>query len=87
MDIEQKTELEKDEVILDQEAAAKEAAPAEETQKSEKPKKEKAPRVNVGAFLKNVNQSLAKIQQSGIPAVSERRETDSQIVLTTTIPK
>ena len=49
--------------------------------------KEKAPRVNVGAFLKNVNQSLAKIQQSGIPAVSERRETDSQIVLTITIPK
>ena len=49
--------------------------------------KEKAPRVNVGAFLKNGNQSLARIQQSGIPAVSERRETDSQIVLTITIPK
>ena len=49
--------------------------------------KEKTPRVNVGAFLKNVNQSLAKIQLSGIPAVSERRETDSQIVLTITIPK
>jgi len=49
--------------------------------------KEKAPTVNVGAFLKNVNQSLAKIQLSGIPAVSERRETDSQIVLTITIPK
>ena len=49
--------------------------------------KEKTPTVNVGAFLKNVNQSLAKIQLSGIPAVSERRETDSQIVLTITIPK
>jgi ParB family chromosome partitioning protein len=49
--------------------------------------KEKTPKVNVGAFLKNVNQSLARIQQSGIPAVSERRETDSQIVLTITIPK
>ena len=49
--------------------------------------KEKAPRVNVGAFLKNVNQSLARIQLSGIPAVSERRETESQIVLTITIPK
>ena len=49
--------------------------------------KEKTPKVNVGAFLKNVNQSLAKIQLSGIPAVSERRETDSQIVLTITIPK
>lgn len=44
MDIEQKTEQEKEEVILGQEAEAAEA-PAEETQKSEKPKKEKAPRV------------------------------------------
>ena len=45
------------------------------------------PNINVGAFLSNLNQSLAKIQLSGIPAVSERRETDSQIVLTITIPK
>ena len=45
------------------------------------------PKANVGAFLNNLNQSLAKIQLSGIPAVSERRETDSQIVLTITIPK
>ena len=51
-------------------------------------KKEDSPaRVNVGAFLNNLNQSLQKIQLSGIPAVSERRETDSQIVLTITIPK
>ena len=49
--------------------------------------KENAPKANVGAFLKNVNQSLARIQLSGIPAVSERRETDRQIVLTITIPK
>jgi len=42
---------------------------------------------NVGLFLNNLNQSLARIQQSGVPAVSERRETDSQIVLTITIPK
>ncbi len=48
---------------------------------------EKVSRVNVASFLKNVNQSLAKIQLSGIPAISERRETDSQIVLTITIPK
>ena len=46
-----------------------------------------APRANVGSFLNHLNQSLAKIQQSGIPAISERRETDSQIVLTITIPK
>lgn len=42
---------------------------------------------NVGAFLNNLTQSLQKIQRSGIPAVSERRETESQIVLTITIPK
>ncbi|MDO5544383.1 MAG: ParB/RepB/Spo0J family partition protein [Eubacteriales bacterium] len=42
---------------------------------------------NVGAFLNNLTQNLQKIQLSGIPAVSERRETDSQIVLTITIPK
>ena len=49
--------------------------------------KEKAPKINVGAFLKNINQNLAKIQLSGIPAISERLETDRQIVLTITIPK
>ena len=47
----------------------------------------KLPRANVGSFLNNLNQSLARIQRSGIPAVSERRETESQIVLTITIPK
>lgn len=47
----------------------------------------KTARTNVGTFLNNLNQSLARIQQSGIPAVSERRETESQIVLTITIPK
>ena len=50
-------------------------------------KRQKQPKANVGAFLNNLNQSLARIQMSGIPAVSERRETDSQLVLTITIPK
>ena len=50
-------------------------------------KQTKTPKANVGAFLNNLNQSLARIQMSGIGAVSERRETDSQIVLTITIPK
>jgi len=49
--------------------------PAEETQP------------DVAAFLRGVNQTLNRIQRSGIAAVSERRETDSQIVLTITIPK
>ena len=48
---------------------------------------EKKPHADVGAFLKNVSQTLSRIQRSGIPAISERRETDSQIVLTITIPK
>ena len=50
-------------------------------------KAEKIPRANVGAFLNNLTQNLQKIQLSGIAAVSERRETESQIVLTITIPK
>ena len=44
-------------------------------------------KANVGAFLSYLNQSLARIQLSGISAVSERRETENQIVLTITIPK
>ena len=46
-----------------------------------------AARVNLGGFLNHLSQSLARIQSAGIQAVSERRETDSQIVLTITIPK
>jgi ParB family chromosome partitioning protein len=45
------------------------------------------PRINLRSFLNNLNQTLQRIQLSGIQAVSERRETDSQIVLTITIPK
>ena len=44
-------------------------------------------KANVGAFLNSLTQSLAKIQLSGISAVSERRETEDRIVLTITIPK
>ena len=50
-------------------------------------KRPKTQKANVGAFLNNLSHSLAKIQMCGIGAVSERRETDSQIVLTITIPK
>ena len=50
-------------------------------------REDKPSKANVGAFLNNLTQNLQKIQLSGIPAVSERRETDSQIVLTITIPK
>jgi len=50
-------------------------------------KEEQSRKPNVGAFLNSLTQSLQKIQQGGIAAVSERRETESQIVLTITIPK
>ncbi len=43
--------------------------------------------VNLGRFFNHLNRSLAKIQASGVPAISERTETESQIVLTITIPK
>lgn len=50
-------------------------------------KGKKQPRTDVNQFIKHVTQTLSRIQKDGISAVSERRETDSQIVLTITIPK
>ena len=47
--------------------------------------KKKTP--NVNAFIRNLTQSLSKIQRGGIPAISERRETEHEIVMTITIPK
>ena len=44
-------------------------------------------KINVGSFLNSLTQSLQKIQSSGISAVSERRETEDQIIFTITIPK
>ena len=49
--------------------------------------KKQPTRVNLGGFLNNLTQSLARIQSAGVPAVSERRETEAEIVLTITIPK
>ena len=51
----------------------------------ERQSKERRP--NVGAFIQNLTQALSKIQLSGIPAVSERKETENEIVLTITFPK
>ena len=50
-------------------------------------KADKNGKTNVSSFLNTLTQTLQKIQLSGIAAVSERRETESQIVLTITIPK
>ena len=47
----------------------------------------KPTKANVSAFLNTLTQTLQKIQNSGVAAVSERRETENQIVLTITIPK
>lgn len=49
--------------------------------------KSRPSRINIGGFFNSLNQSLARFQSAGIPAVSERRETDREIVLTITIPK
>ena len=49
--------------------------------------KKQPTRVNLGGFLNNLTQSLTRIQSAGIPAVSERRDTEDKIVLTITIPK
>ena len=51
------------------------------------PRQEDSRQVNLRSFWNHVDQTLSRIRQAGIPAVSERRETESQIVLTITIPK
>ena len=49
------------------------------------PKQERQP--NVTAFIRNLTQSLAKIQQGGVRAISARKETENEIILTLTFPK
>ena len=51
------------------------------------PMEKTATPVSVDGFLKQVNQTLGKIRLSGVEAVSECRETATQIVLTITLPK
>ena len=48
---------------------------------------ERTSKPNLGAFLNNINQSLTRFQLSGIPAISQRTDTEDKIVLTITIPK
>lgn len=48
---------------------------------------EKETRANVGSVINSLTATLARLQRMGIPAVSERRETEDRIVLTITIPK
>ena len=50
-------------------------------------KEKPAGKPNLSRFLAGLDQSLASFRSSGVPAISERRETDSQIVVTITIPK
>jgi len=50
-------------------------------------KEKPAGKPNVSRFLAGLDQSLAGFRSSGIPAISERKETESQIVVTITIPK
>ena len=50
-------------------------------------KEKPAGKPNINRFLAGLDQSLSGFRLSGIPAISERKETDSQIVVTITIPK
>ena len=50
--------------------------------KAENPRK-----ANISAFIKHVSNTLTKFQQAGVPAISQRTETEDKIVLTITIPK
>ena len=50
-------------------------------------KEKPAGKPNLSRFLAGLDHSLAGFRQSGIPAISERKETESQIVVTITIPK
>ena len=50
-------------------------------------KEKPAGKPSLRRFLAGLDQSLAGFRQNGIRAVSERKETDSQIVVTITIPK
>ena len=50
-------------------------------------KEKPAGKPSLSRFLAGLDHSLAGFRMSGIPAVSERKETDSQIVVTITIPK
>lgn len=52
-----------------------------------KNRENKPKNTDISAFLRNINQTMARIQSSGVAAISERRETEKQIVLTITIPK
>lgn len=47
----------------------------------------RAARPNVNAFIRNLTQTLSNMQRGGVCAVSERRETEHEIVLTITFPK
>ena len=50
-------------------------------------KEKPAGKPNISRFLAGLDQSLTGFRLSGIPAISERKETDSHIVVTITIPK
>ena len=45
------------------------------------------PRMHLVNFLNSITRYLTKVQALGVPAVTERKETDSQIILTITVPK
>ena len=51
------------------------------------PKEASPKKGDISKFLQQVGKTLSRFQSDGVPAVSERRETEKEIVLTITIPK
>ena len=49
--------------------------------------KKPATKPSLSRYLAGLDQTLASFRLSGVSAISERRETDSQIVVTIIIPK
>ena len=50
-------------------------------------RQEKPTKIDISGFIKHVSKTLTKFQAAGVSAISERKETEKEIVLTITIPK
>ena len=51
------------------------------------PNRQKPTKTDIVGFIKHITATLSKFQSSGLSAVSQRTETENEIVLTITIPK
>ena len=51
------------------------------------PELQKSTKIDISGFIKRVSATLTKFQAAGVSAISQRTETEKEIVLTITIPK